>query len=266
MAATKRTERSWEYYGKNDPYYGVLTQERYSRERWSDGAKQEFFATGEQYIASVSEMVHRWFGESLQPTRALDFGCGVGRLALALARRSGSVVGVDISESMLAVAARNASERGLGNVTFVQGDDTLSRVSGQFDFIHSFIVFQHIPQKRGTAIFEKLVELLQREGVGVLHVTYSYSRSASIGRRIVKAARQYIPFVAGIFNLRKGKPFGLPQMEMNEYDLNRLLQILQDSGCHDVHLRFSETSLHRHPFYGVSFYFRKRSADVGEYG
>jgi ubiquinone/menaquinone biosynthesis C-methylase UbiE len=60
-----------------------------------------------------------------------------------------SVVGVDVSEAMLAVVEENSREMGLSNVTFVKGDDTLSGVSRSFDFVHSFIVFQHIRPERG---------------------------------------------------------------------------------------------------------------------
>jgi 2-polyprenyl-3-methyl-5-hydroxy-6-metoxy-1,4-benzoquinol methylase len=262
MVATKRTDKAWEYYGKNDPYYGVLTQERYSRTAWGDDAKQEFFGTGERYVDSVLEAIREHFGPGFRPSRALDFGCGVGRLVLPLARVCTSVVGVDVSESMLAVAEKNAREEGLLNATFIRGDDALSKVSGMFEFIHSFIVFQHIPPRRGEVIFRRLVELLAQDGIGVLHVTYSYAATASGGRKYFKAAKQYVPLLSGMVNLMHGKPFREPVMQMNEYDINHLLQILQESGCHDVHLRFSETSVQGHPFYGVSFFFRKRRSDT----
>jgi 2-polyprenyl-3-methyl-5-hydroxy-6-metoxy-1,4-benzoquinol methylase len=256
------TDEAWEYFGKNDPYFGVLTQDRYTNKQLSEEAKKDFFATGERYIESVLKTVRDRLNPAFRPTRALDFGCGVGRLALPLARICHSVVGVDVSESMLAVAEHNAKEQRLSNVTFTKGDDSLSRVSGTFDFVHSFIVFQHIPPQRGAAIFKRLIELLQDEGVGVLHVTYSYAATATLGRKLLKRARQSLPLVSGLLNVLRGKSFHEPQMQMNQYDLNQLIRILQESGCHEICLRFSETSVQGHPFYGVSFCFVKRPLDV----
>ncbi len=56
--------------------------------------------------------------------RVLDVGCGAGRLSLDLAARldSGSVLGVDLSSQMLAVATHRAASRGLTNVSFEQAD------------------------------------------------------------------------------------------------------------------------------------------------
>lgn len=51
-------------------------------------------------------------------------------------------------------------------------------------------------------------------------------------------------------------------MQMNEYDLNRLLCILQEGGCHDVVVRFTETGAFGKPFYGVVLFFQKRRADT----
>src|SRR5215471_12097034 len=101
--STKSSDKVWEYFGKNDPYYGVLTQERYSGKALTKNLKDEFLATGEKYVSSVFATIHERFDPAFRPHRALDFGCGVGRIALPLARICDSVVGVDVSESMLAV-------------------------------------------------------------------------------------------------------------------------------------------------------------------
>jgi 2-polyprenyl-3-methyl-5-hydroxy-6-metoxy-1,4-benzoquinol methylase len=256
-----KTDEAWEHFGKNSPYFGVLTQERFAPGNLNQDAKAEFFESGGRYVDFMLKGV-RHLSPGCHLGRALDFGCGVGRLALPLARVCGSVVGVDVSESMLAEAALNAKEQGLDNVAFVKSDDSLSRVTGTFDLVHSFIVFQHIPPSRGKAIFQRLVDLLNADGIGVLHVTYSFASGASRRRKLLKALKHSLPFVVGVRNVLTGRSFSEPIMQMNEYDLNELLCLLQESGCHDVQLRFSETSVQGHPFYGVSLYFRKRAVDV----
>lgn len=256
------TDQAWKYYGEKDPYYGVLTWDSFRAVSLSDRGKKAFFETGERYIDSIVKTVHEGLDPNFQPTRALDFGCGVGRLVIPLARICKSVVGVDVSEGMLSEAENNSRQQGLANVSFVKGDDALSRISGTFDFIHSFIVFQHIPPERGIAIFERMIELLKNDGIGALHFTYAPAGSMSRRRRWLRTALQSVPFFYGLRNLLKGRPFREPMMQMNVYDLNRLLRILQESGCHELAMRFTDTSAQGSGFYGVILFFRKRSLDV----
>jgi len=54
--------------------------------------------------------------------RVLDVGCGWGRLSLALAPRSGRVVGIDRDAALIAEARRGAAAAGLVNVEFHEGD------------------------------------------------------------------------------------------------------------------------------------------------
>lgn len=48
--------------------------------------------------------------ESYRPRRVLDAGCGMGRVAIELARRGISTVGVDLDDDFLAVARRHAPD------------------------------------------------------------------------------------------------------------------------------------------------------------
>jgi SAM-dependent methyltransferase len=69
--------------------------------------------------------------------RVLDLGCGCGDSALALARRvapGGSVLGLDLSEPMLARARERAAAAGLANVAFRVADVQSARLdAGSFD-------------------------------------------------------------------------------------------------------------------------------------
>ena len=61
---------------------------------------EEFFATGEAEFAHVSRVAET-LGRPGRRGRALDFGCGVGRLTRALGERFESAIGVDISAGMV---------------------------------------------------------------------------------------------------------------------------------------------------------------------
>jgi SAM-dependent methyltransferase len=72
--------------------------------------------------------------------RVLDIGCGPGTTALQLAQRVGSggtVVGVDISDAMVAAAARRAERAGVTNVTFRAVDVQDGDLEPPFDRAYS---------------------------------------------------------------------------------------------------------------------------------
>jgi ubiquinone/menaquinone biosynthesis C-methylase UbiE len=92
---------------------------------------------------------------------ALDFGCGVGRLTRAFGHYFEQVIGVDISECMIARAKKlNAS---FPNCEFVvnQHEDLRVFPNDHFDMVFSGFVLQHIPSNR-------LIRLLICEFVRVL--------------------------------------------------------------------------------------------------
>lgn len=93
------------------------------------------------------DVVTRTFGgPALAAARArpgqqvVDVGCGCGDTSIALARAvgsTGSVLGVDVSEPMLAVARRRAAEAGLTNLNFRRADASAEALRGDHDLIFS---------------------------------------------------------------------------------------------------------------------------------
>lgn len=84
-----------------------------------------------------------------QGDRALDLGCGTGYPALLAAQavgNTGSVIGLDLAEAMLAVARQKAKALGLDNVTFQTGDvTTLPFESASFDAVISRFCLMFLP-------------------------------------------------------------------------------------------------------------------------
>ena len=69
-----------------------------------------FFASGEAEIAEVLRLAET-LGYPRQHERALDFGCGVGRLTRALADSFEEAVGLDISAEMVRLARELNEDR-----------------------------------------------------------------------------------------------------------------------------------------------------------
>ena len=74
--------------------------------------------------------------EQLQPgpeDRVLDLFSGIGNFSLPLARRSGTVLGIEGERTLVARAAENAKKNGLDNVEFRVAD--LSKIDGGEDWV-----------------------------------------------------------------------------------------------------------------------------------
>lgn len=134
----------------------------------NEGIRDEaFLETGEADIALLLPAISALLGRDAPLTSVLDFGCGAGRLTIPLARRAVRVVACDVAPSVLEHARNNVRDAGLSNVAFVEARE----VEGQFDFICSLLVFQHIRPAEGYKIIRNLLRLLTPRGVAVLQLT-----------------------------------------------------------------------------------------------
>jgi 2-polyprenyl-3-methyl-5-hydroxy-6-metoxy-1,4-benzoquinol methylase len=224
--------RQWERFGRMDPYYGVYAVEEMHRPNLDDGARERFFASGDAHVTAVLESARRYTGPAFAPRRILDHGCGVGRLIVPFAGRAERVVGVDVSPSMLAEARRNCEARGLANVELVSADQ-LDTLAPEFDVVHSHIVLQHIPPKRGEPIFETLASLVAPGGVGVVQVPIAARHWLAHAHTW---ATRTLPFAYNLANVMRGRPWDYPHMQMNVYRLNSLTLRLVRRGFDLVHL------------------------------
>lgn len=135
-----RHQREWEELASVDPLWAILSDPKRRGGRWQ---LDEFFHTGE-LDAERALAVCGEIGRPVRRERALDFGCGVGRVTRALAARFSEAVGVDISEGMLE-QARDLNDA-VGNARFlVNTTPDLGQLDdASFDLVYSRIVLQHL--------------------------------------------------------------------------------------------------------------------------
>lgn len=115
---------------------------------------------------------------------ALEIGCGIGRIARSMAGHFREYIGVDVSPEMI----RKAASYGIPHATFraVSGADLAGIPAGSVDFVFSFAVFQHVPDK--GAIFNYFAEtarVLRHGGIFRLHMKGLWS--ATMGRLALEA-------------------------------------------------------------------------------
>jgi SAM-dependent methyltransferase len=158
--------RVWDQLGDEDPFWAVLGDARYKDGRWD---RERFFALGDEQIGQIlaTAAEHRFeFGRH----RALDFGCGVGRLTQALARAFDSAVGVDIAPSMIAQAQR-VNQQG-DRCRFVVNDHPDLRIfdDSSFDLVVSLLVLQHMAPKLSKGYISEFVRIVKPEGLIVFQI------------------------------------------------------------------------------------------------
>jgi len=107
--------------------------------------------------------------------RAIDYGCGIGRLVEPLSRDLREVIGVDISDEMV----RQASERLAGNprVRFqaLANDGRLPFPDGSFDLAWSVYVFQHLPRAAFHSAMKEISRVVRPGGTFLVHLNYPYT-------------------------------------------------------------------------------------------
>ena len=99
----------------------------------------------------------------------LDYGCGIGTIAIEISRNVKKIHGIDISQKMIDVAKRKAAERNIKNLHFTQStifDERYKR--GSFDVILAFNILHFLEDTQ--QVMTKINELLKPEGL-IISVT-----------------------------------------------------------------------------------------------
>jgi SAM-dependent methyltransferase len=159
-------EHVWDRLGRDDPYWAAVTWEGKEHGRWS---AEDFFATGAHEIGVIFKAVaeHGW---TVGRRRALDFGCGPGRLTQALAEHFESVDGVDIAASMIALARRHNRHPERCRYHHNTAADLRLFESGTFDFVYSSLVLQHMPPEDAKGYVREMMRVATRGGLVVFQI------------------------------------------------------------------------------------------------
>jgi SAM-dependent methyltransferase len=199
VTVERDTDRDWRELGASEPYWGVLSVPEFKGELSIDRL-DAFFATGLAIIDHAARSLARFDGRPFRARAALDFGCGVGRLTEAMRTYADAVTGYDVSPGMLEEGRR----RGAAGVCYVS-----DLPDGPFDWINSFLVFQHIPTERGYRLFGQLLDRLSPGG------------SVSLQFTTFRSAEHRLPVSPDL-------PIGT--MTMYDYDLSELCRMLHEWG------------------------------------
>jgi SAM-dependent methyltransferase len=219
LLGLRDTDADWRELGQSQPYWGVLSHPDFRSEAITPEGIETFYASGRDYIAEIVQNLERATGAA-PSGRALDFGCGVGRLAEAMADYA-QVTGLDISPGMLALARKRS-----GKPTYVG-----EMPDGPFDWINSFIVFQHIEPPRGLEILEQLMARLATGGA--VSLQFTIWREPNLEPPVFtgwKAKAQALRYRLWLKSLPAG------HIHMYDYDLSQIVRVLNRGGVQDMRL------------------------------
>jgi SAM-dependent methyltransferase len=129
--------------------------------RLSPEASVAFYSLGDAALlgaatAEVMELLDR-LGLLRPGHDVLDLGCGIGRLALAMAPRVRSVTGIDLSPGMVEEARRRGGD--LANVRFEQagGRDLAGLADGGFDLVLAADSLPYVFRAGGEALLAAML-------------------------------------------------------------------------------------------------------------
>jgi len=217
-AMLDRIAAEWRKFGETEPHWSVLTGPEYLSSNIDNNIEQ-FYRSGKSDIETLLAGPARCGIDVTHFNRVMDFGCGVGRLALALAEISDHVTGIDISPAHLAIAAQRASSTSTGNVEFIPiaHPNDLKEHCG-FDLVTSYIVLQHNPPPVQNEILRNLLSTLTVGGIAVIQIpTYLVGQQA--------------------FSVPDYLSSSQPPMEMNALPQKAIFKTIDEAECRCLEVR-----------------------------
>lgn len=219
--ALKDVQKTYEEYGKEDPFYAILSRNGAQDNRWD---VEEFFASGREEIADAMNHLAK-LGVDVNKGRAMDFGCGVGRLTQALCEEFEGALGVDISYSMIESAEKHNKHGDRCEYLVNTTDDLAQLQDASFDFVYSSISLQHSPPEASSKYIAEFFRILRPGGVALFQLPSGPRHDPG-------------SFGAKIYSIKRGplrrfwkRIRGMPPVEIHYINHSLVEEIVEVSGA-----------------------------------
>ncbi len=140
FSVAQRMRSDWNERAREDAFYFVAFGRRNQTEA-------EFLATSADVVHGLEAELKRLPPADRRDRRALEIGCGPGRLMAPLSWTFGEVHGIDVSDEMIRLAMRGLHDIPNAFPRLTRGTDLGCYGDEMFDFVYSYAVFQHIPAR-----------------------------------------------------------------------------------------------------------------------
>ncbi|MBN8729118.1 MAG: class I SAM-dependent methyltransferase [Acidobacteria bacterium] len=135
-----RMREDWNARASEDAHYYVAFGRR-------NQSGEEFFDTAREQVRGLMLEMRRLPAARVRARRALEIGCGPGRLMKPLLAAFGEIHGVDISDQMIERARENLVGIPHAHAHHAPNSNLEAFADESFDFVYSYAVFQHIPSR-----------------------------------------------------------------------------------------------------------------------
>jgi SAM-dependent methyltransferase len=213
----RELRENWNAFGAQDPLWAILTQ---PGKQWS---VEEFFETGRGEIAALMQRLEDFPGRARR--RALDFGCGVGRLTQALAEHFDEACGVDVAPSMIELANRYNRHGERCQYTLHQEPNLDCFADASFDLIYSRNTLQHMQPRYMRRYLREFLRVAAPGGAIVFGLTGGLTRERLTHRFFGPLAR-FLRHRIYWKLFRRGEP----RMDMYGIPREQVIRILEDCG------------------------------------
>jgi trans-aconitate 2-methyltransferase len=187
---------------------------------WDPAQYERFAAERAQPFWDLVDLIHRGAIE-----RAVDLGCGTGRLTVSAAERLGigHMTGIDNSPAMLEVAATH----GRVEVEFQYGDISRWTSDRDHDLVVASAALQWVPDHR--AVLERWVTALAPEGQIAVQVPANHDHPSHVAGADV-ASRE--PFLSALGGSPPPDPVAANVLAPGQY-----AELLYELGITEPHVR-----------------------------
>src|SRR5215472_13525216 len=161
----ERMRADWNERAKEDARYYVAFGRRGQQE-------SEFYASAADVVRGLERELARLPRHlGAESRRALEVGCGPGRLMRSMSAHFGEIHGVDVSDEMIRLAEEKFHGAPGVCLHVTNGYDLAPLASDFFDFVYSYAVFQHIPSREVVlAYFAEIRRVLKNSGIARLQL------------------------------------------------------------------------------------------------
>lgn len=228
----EKLQDNWDTFGRENPMWAVLT----STAEWEPEA---FFSSGVQEVKRLLAEVEDLYPQLLYG-RALDFGCGIGRLSQALAQRFARVDGVDIAASMVDGARKHNRAGDRCSFHLNARSDLALFTDETFDFIYTNIVLQHMEPGYARRYIAEFLRVLKPGGLLAFQLPSHMKPDGTVRGRI----RQILP-ASLILRYRSTRDHirrvpNAPRMEMYGIPREAVVHLLERGGAKVVRVSLDE--------------------------
>jgi ubiquinone/menaquinone biosynthesis C-methylase UbiE len=176
---TDATTREWRTLADDDPLYAIAAWPGKEHGGWT---REEFYAAGLQEWADFESHWTRY--ASLNGT-CLEIGCGAGRITNGLTRRFDRVIGIDVSDRMLALAREQVP-----NADYTLVDSTqIPLGEGAVDAVFTCHVLQHLETADDVTDYLREAHRVLRPGGTIMAHLMLAGAPRSRARRLLSELR-----------------------------------------------------------------------------